>query len=83
MKRLTEAMVFSGSSACAACASKPIWRPPSLEVAHDRRQDHAALRVGQAFGHAVAHRGHQRMRGAQVDADRDAALVRIGRLAGF
>jgi hypothetical protein len=28
MKRLTEAIVFSGSSDCAACASKPTWRRP-------------------------------------------------------
>ena len=28
MKRLTETMVFSGSSPCAASASWPIWRPP-------------------------------------------------------
>ncbi|MCY1519437.1 NAD-specific glutamate dehydrogenase [compost metagenome] len=55
----------------------------AVEVAHGRGQQHAALVVGQAFGHAVAHRGHQRMRGAQVDAHGDAALVRVGRLAGF
>jgi NAD-specific glutamate dehydrogenase len=54
-----------------------------VEVAHHRGQQHAALVVGQAFGHAVAHRGHQRMRGAEVDAHGDAALMRIGRLAGF
>ena len=39
--------------------------------------------VGQAFWHAVAHRGDQRMGGAEVDADSHAPLVRIGRLAGF
>ena len=55
----------------------------AFQVAHGRRQDHAALVVGQALGHAVAHRGDQRVRGAEVDAHRDAALVRIGRLAGF
>jgi hypothetical protein len=82
MKRLTDAIVFSGSSACAACARADL-ASAFLEVAHDGRQDHPALRVGQAFGHAAAHRRHQRMRGAQVDAHRDAPLVRIGRLAGF
>ena len=50
---------------------------------HDRRQDHASIVIGQAFGHAAAHRSHQRMRGAQVNAHRDAALVRVGRLARF
>ena len=39
------------------------------QVAHHRRQQHPALLVRQAFGHAVAHGGHQRMGGAQVDAD--------------
>lgn len=52
-------------------------------VAHGRRQDDAALRVGQAFRRAVAHRSDQRMRGAEVDAHRDAALVGVGRLPGF
>ena len=51
--------------------------------AHDRRQDHAAIVVGQTLGHAVAHRSHQRMGGAQVNAHRDATLVRVGRLARF
>jgi hypothetical protein len=55
----------------------------AVQVAHHRRQQHAALVVGQAFGHAVAHRGHQRMRGAQVDAYGNTALMRIWRLAGF
>ncbi len=53
------------------------------EVAHHRGKEHPALRVGQAFGHAVAHRGDQRMRGAQVDADGGAAFVGIRRGAGF
>ena len=51
--------------------------------AHDRRQDHPTIVVGQALGHAAAHRSHQRMGGAQVNAHRDAALVRVGRLARF
>ena len=55
----------------------------AVQIAHHRRQQHAALRVGQAFGHAMAHRRHQGMGGAQVDAHRDATLVRVGRLAGF
>jgi NAD-specific glutamate dehydrogenase len=55
----------------------------AFHVTHHRRQQHPPLGVGQAFGHAMAHRGHQRMGGAQVDAHRDAALVRVGRLAGF
>ena len=51
--------------------------------AHDRRQDHAAIVVGQTLGHAIAHRSHQRMGGAQVNAHRNATLVRVGRLARF
>jgi hypothetical protein len=73
MNRLTETIVLRGSVAASASAAAPIWR----------LQDHAAGVVGQAFGHAVAHGRHERMRGAEVDADRDAALVRVGRAAGF
>ena len=43
----------------------------------------AAGVVGQALGDAVAHRRHQRMRRAEVDADRDAALMRVGRTTRF
>ena len=50
---------------------------------HDGGQDHPAMVIGQALGHPVAHRGHQRMCGAQVDAYGNAALVGIGRLARF
>ena len=53
------------------------------EVAHHAGQNHAALRIRQAFGHAVAHAGHQRMGGSQINADGDAPLVRIGCLSGF
>ena len=31
----------------------------TFEIAHDRRQDHPTLTIGQAFGDAVPHRGHQ------------------------
>ena len=54
-----------------------------VQVAHGGRQQHAAFAIGQAFGHATAHGGHERMGGAKVDTDRKAALVRIGRVAGF
>ena len=54
-----------------------------LQVAHGRRQQQLAIGIRQALGVAMAQRGHQRMRGAQVNAHRDAALVRIRRLAGF
>ncbi|MDG5974048.1 NAD-specific glutamate dehydrogenase, partial [Hydrogenophaga taeniospiralis CCUG 15921] len=46
-----------------------------IEVTHHAGQDHAAVRRGQAFGDAMAHRGHQRVRGAQVNADRHPSLV--------
>jgi hypothetical protein len=39
--------------------------------------------VGQAFGHAMAHGCHQGVRGAQVDAHGNTALVRVGRVAGL
>ena len=42
-----------------------------------------AIIVGQTLGNAVAHGGHQRMRGAQVNANGNAPLVRVGGLAGF
>jgi hypothetical protein len=54
-----------------------------VQVAHHAGQDNTALVIGQAFGHAVAHSCHQRMRGAQVNAHGDAPLVRVGRLPGF
>jgi hypothetical protein len=53
------------------------------QVAHDGGQDHPAFRIRQALGHAVAHGCDQRVRGAEVDADGDAALVGIGRSARF
>ena len=53
------------------------------QVTYHAGQQHAALRIGQALGHAAAHAGYQRMGGAQVNADGDAPLVRIGSLPGF
>ena len=55
--------------------------PAGRQVAHGGRQQHAPLRVGQALGHAVPHRGHQRVGGAEVDPHGHAPLVRVGRLA--
>ena len=55
----------------------------ALKVANHRGQYHPALPVWQALGHAVAHRCHQRMGGAQVYAHGQPALVRVGRLPGF
>ena len=57
--------------------------PAIGQVTHDRRQDDPALLIGQAFGRAAAHRGNQRMGGAQVDADRQPALMRVRGLTGF
>ena len=57
--------------------------PLPAKVAHHRRQDHVALAIGQALGHAMAHRSHQRMGGAQVDAHGNAPLVGVRRLARF
>ena len=53
------------------------------QVAHDGGQQLVAGRIGQAFGHAAADGGDQRVRGAQVDAHGDAPLVRIGGLVRF
>ena len=53
------------------------------QVTHHAGQNHPALVVGQAHGFTAAHRGDQRVGGAEVDADGMAALVRVGRLAGF
>ena len=57
--------------------------PALRQVSNCRRQDDARRFIRQAFGHAVAHGRHQGMRGAQVDAHGNAALVRIGRTTGF
>ena len=54
-----------------------------VQIAHHAGQQNRARRIGQAFGHPVTHRSDQRMGGAQVDADRNSPLVRIGRLARF
>jgi hypothetical protein len=86
MKRLTEAMVLTldlrlrgqgGTRIKTDLATLPRGSARPKAGSPGPRQ------IGQAFGHAAAHRGHQRVGGAQVNADRDAALVRIGRLAGF
>ena len=53
------------------------------EVARDRGQQRPALRVRQDDGGAAAHRGDERIGGAQVDAYRKAMLVRRRRLAGL
>ena len=57
--------------------------PATVQVTHGRRQDGTAAAVHQAVGNAMAHRGDQRVRRAEIDADRDTARVRVGRLAGF
>jgi hypothetical protein len=87
IRRLTELQwCWPGPATCNCQRSKPIWRPlPSRwrgNAPRDGRM-HPALLVGQAFGHAMAHGGHQRVGGAQVNAHGHAPLVRIGRLAGF
>ncbi|CFE01321.1 NAD-specific glutamate dehydrogenase [Bordetella pertussis] len=53
----------------------------AVQVAHGRRQQDLPLRVGQHFGHAAAHRGHQRIGRAQVYTHGQLALVRGGRIA--
>ena len=53
------------------------------KVTHHARQNHPSLVVWQAFRHAIANTGHQRMGCAQVNADGDAPFVRVRRLARF
>ena len=62
---------------------KPDLPALRVQIAHHAGQDHTALCIGQAFGHAVAYRSDQRVRGAKVDAHRNAAFVGVGRLPGF
>ena len=54
-----------------------------IQVSHHAGQDDAAVQRRQAFGHAMPDRGHQRVCGAQVDADRHTSLVRVEGLTGF
>ena len=83
MKRLTETIVLAGRWPPRPARRGRSARRALAQVAHRRGQDHAPCRVRQALGHAVAHRRDQRMGRAEVDADGDAALMRIGRAAGF
>ena len=53
------------------------------QIAHDGRKQHPPLVVRQAFADTVAHRGDEGMRGAKVNADGNAPLVGVRRLAGF
>ena len=70
-------MMISAPAATARVATA------AFEVAHGRRQDDAPVVVRQAFRHAVPHGRDQRMGGAQIDADGNAPLVRVRRLARF
>src|SRR6185295_12999207 len=53
----------------------------AYEIAHRRRQQHFAVVIGEALGDAAAHRGDERMRRSEIDADRVATRVRLGRSA--
>ena len=57
--------------------------PARGEIAHGRGQNDLALRIGQAFGHAMPHGRDEGMRGAQINAYRDAPFVRVRSLSGF
>src|SRR5262249_6952363 len=54
-----------------------------LAEAHHRGEEWPAERVGQHRRRGAAHRGDQRVGGAEVDADREPLLVRRRRHAGF
>ena len=83
IRRLTETMVLAGSLDRLVEGALADLGPAVGEIANRRGQDRPPFGVGQALGDAVAHRGDQRMGGAEVDADDMAALVRIGRRAGL
>ncbi|EKZ97163.1 NAD-specific glutamate dehydrogenase [Cupriavidus sp. HMR-1] len=53
------------------------------QITHHGRQQRAAVLVGQDFGNAVAHGGHQRVGGAKVDTHGQSALMGRRRHAGF
>ena len=57
--------------------------PPLWQVAHHGGQDGSSLVIGQALGHPMAHRSHQGVGGAEVDAYGNAPVVRVGRPTGF
>ena len=75
--------MFAGSSALRRQRVEADLAPILVEIAHGRRHHHTAFRIGKALGDTAAHGSDQRVGRAEVDADGDAALVRIGRLAGF
>ncbi len=52
---------------------------PVGKVTHDRGQQRPVLGVGDDFGDPAPHRGRERMRRSQVDADGQLSLVRLGR----
>jgi hypothetical protein len=54
-----------------------------LQIADHRRQQHMAVRVGQHFGHAAAHRCDEGVGRAEIDTDRETPLMRRRRHAGF
>ncbi len=83
MKRLAEATVLRGSCACGGSGLVANLAPAVLQITHDRGQQHPALGVGQAFGHAVAHGSHQGVRGAQVNTHGNAPLVGVGGSSGL
>ena len=56
---------------------------PRCVVVHHRRQQIAALMIGQSLGLAATHGSHQRIGGAQVDTGRQTTLVRRGAQAGL
>ena len=56
---------------------------PRSVVVHHRRQQIAALMIGQSLGLAATHGSHQRIGGAQVDTGRQTTLVRRGAQAGL
>ncbi len=80
MNRFTDAMCWPGRRP-PTTARRSDFDAAAGSVAHDGGQEHATVRIRQALCGGAAHGRHQRVRRAQVDADREPPLVRLGRFA--
>jgi len=52
-------------------------------IAHSRGQDHLAIGIGQRCGDTAAQRRHKGIGGAQIDTNRQTALVGLRALSGL
>jgi hypothetical protein len=61
----------------------PDFHIAPAQIAHDGRQQGTAGFIRDDFRNAMPHGGDQRIRGAEINADRKLVLVRRGGHAGF